>query len=135
MNKYEFNADTAEQMLLDLGFTRGDDNVWIDDQGNRLSFELTAPSSFGDWSAAAENLAEQLTEFGIETTFRGVTFTQHPSDVRRQFPDGDPRVGAGNPHPHFSFDVDYNTYNTTGGSVGVTAAGPGMQFRWCRQRR
>ncbi len=37
------------------------------------------------------------------------------------------REWAGNPHPHFSFDVDYNTYNTTGGSVGVTA-GPGMQF-------
>jgi peptide/nickel transport system substrate-binding protein len=129
LNKYEFNADTAEQMLLDLGFTRGDDNVWIDDQGNRLSFELTAPSEFADWSAAAENLAEQLTEFGIETTFRGVTFTQHPSDVRAgNFQMAIREWGAGNPHPHFSFDVDFNTYNTTGGSVGVTAAGPGMQF-------
>jgi len=129
MNKYEFNADTAEQMLLDLGFTRGDDNVWIDDQGNRLSFELTAPSEFADWSAAAENLAEQLTEFGIETTFRGVTFTQHPSDVRAgNFQMAIREWGAGNPHPHFSFDVDFNTYNTTGGSVEVTAAGPGMQF-------
>ncbi len=129
MNKYEFNVDTAEQMLLDLGFTRGDDNVWIDDQGNRLSFELTAPSEFADWSAAAENLAEQLTEFGIETTFRGVTFTQHPSDVRAgNFQMAIREWGAGNPHPHFSFDVDFNTYNTTGGSVEVTAAGPGMQF-------
>jgi peptide/nickel transport system substrate-binding protein len=129
LNKYEFSPETAEQMLLDLGFTRGDDNVWIDDQGTRLSFELTAPSEFADWSAAAENLAEQLTEFGIETTFRGVTFTEHPSTIRSgEFQMAIREWGAGNPHPHFSFDVDFNTYNTTGGSQAATEAGPGMSF-------
>jgi peptide/nickel transport system substrate-binding protein len=129
LNKYEFNRETAEQMLLDLGFTRGDDNIWIDDQGNRLSFELTAPSEFADWSAAAENLAEQLTDFGIETTFRGITFSQHPAEIRAgNFEMAIREWGAGNPHPHFSFDVDFNTYNTTGGSVEVTDAGPGMSF-------
>ncbi len=129
LNKYELNQETAEQMLLDLGFTRGDDNVWIDDQGNRLSFELTAPSEFADWSAAAENLAEQLTEFGVETVFRGITFSQHPAEIRAgNFEMAIREWGAGNPHPHFSFDVDFNTYNTTGGSVAVTQAGPGMSF-------
>ncbi len=129
VNKYEHNPEMAEQMLLDLGFTRGDDNIWVDDQGNRLSFELTAPSEFADWSAAAENLAEQLTEFGIETTFRGITFSQHPAEIRAgNFEMAIREWGAGNPHPHFSFDVNFNTYNTTGGSVDVTDAGPGMEF-------
>ena len=129
LNSYEFDPAKAEQMLLDLGFSRGDDNVWIDDQGNRLAFELTAPSEFADWSAAAENLAEQLTEFGVETTFRGVTYSQHPADVRAgNFEMAIREWGAGNPHPHFSYDVNFNTYNTTGGSVDVTDAGPGMNF-------
>jgi peptide/nickel transport system substrate-binding protein len=81
LNPYEFDRDKAEQMLLDLGFTRDDDGVWIDDQGNRQEYELTAPSEFADWSAAAENLAEQLTDFGIATAFRGITFSQHPAEV------------------------------------------------------
>lgn len=129
LNPYELNLETAEQILLDLGFTRGDDNVWIDDQGTRMAFELTAPSEFADWSAAAENLAEQLTEFGIETTFRGVTFTQHPSDIRAgNFEMAIRAWGAGNPHPHFSFVENFNTWNSTGGSTGATEAGPGMNF-------
>ena len=53
----------------------------MDETGKRLEFELTAPAEFADWSAAAENLAQQLTEFGIKTTFRGVNFQQHPIDV------------------------------------------------------
>ncbi len=98
-------------------------------RASRLSFELTAPSEFADWSAAAENLAEQLTDFGVETTFRGVTFTQHPTDVRSgNFEMAIREWGAGNPHPHFSYDVDFNTYNSTGGSTTQTAAGPGMDF-------
>ena len=129
LNKYEFDPAKAEEILLGIGFTRGDDNVWLDDQGNRLAFELTAPSEFADWSAAAENLAEQLTEFGVETTFRGVTFSQHPADVRAgNFQMAIREWGAGNPHPHFSFDLDFNTYNSTGGSTTATEAGPGMNF-------
>ena len=129
LNKYDFDPAKGEQMLLDLGFSRGDDNVWIDDQGNRLSFELTAPSEFADWSAAAENLSEQLTEFGIETAFRGVTYSQHPADIRAgNFEMAIRNWGAGNPHPQFAFNTDFNTYNTTGGSADVTESGPGMSF-------
>ncbi len=129
LNAYEFNRDQATTMLEDLGFTKGDDSIWIDDQGNRLSFELTAPSEFADWSAAAENLAQQLTDFGIETTFRGVTFSEHPALVRQgNFELAIRDWGAGNPHPHFAYDVDFNTYNYSGGDVDVTDAGPGMNF-------
>jgi peptide/nickel transport system substrate-binding protein len=129
LNHYDFNTETAEQMLLDLGFSRGADNVWIDDEGTRLSFELLAPSEFADWSAAAENAAEQLTEFGIETVFRGITFSQHPATLRAgDFQMAIAAWGAGNPHPHFSYNVNFNTYNTTGGGQTATEAGPGMSF-------
>lgn len=130
LNPYEFDRDKAEQMLLDLGFTRGDDGVWIDDQGNRQEYELTAPSEFADWSAAAENLAEQLTDFGIATAFRGITFSQHPAEVMAgNFDMAIREWGAGNPHPQFSYSIDFNAYNSTGGEVeATTEAGPGMSF-------
>jgi peptide/nickel transport system substrate-binding protein len=128
LNHYDFDVARAEELLTGLGFTRDTDGVWLDDTGARMEFELTAPAEFADWSAAAENLAEQLTEFGIATSFRGVNFQQHPVDVRA----GDFQMairawGAGNPHPHFSYDINFNSFNFTGGEQAATA-GPGMNF-------
>jgi peptide/nickel transport system substrate-binding protein len=133
LNAYEYNAATAEEILLGLGFTRDSDGVWLDDTGARMEFELTAPAEFADWSAAAENLAEQLTDFGIATTFRGVNFQQHPIDVD----DGNFQLairgwGAGNPHPHFSYNQNFRTHNPAFGGEGAGGSGsidkPGMSF-------
>ena len=128
LNHYDFDIAKAEEILLGLGFSRDSDGVWLDDTGARMEFELTAPAEFADWSAAAENTAEQLTAFGIQTTFRGVNFQQHPVDVRA----GDFQLairdwGAGNPHPHFAFNTNFNSYNFTGGTDAATA-GDGMNF-------
>lgn len=134
LNQYENDPAKAEQMLLDLGFSKGDDGVWITDQGDRMEYELTAPAEYADWSAAAENLAEQLTAFGIPTTFRGVEFRQHPIDVQQgNFELAIRDWGSGNPHPHFSFVRDlynYNTEQVTGAAVaaGLETQGPGMNF-------
>lgn len=128
LNGYEHDPAKAEQMLLDLGFSKGDDGVWVTDKGDRMEYELTAPAEYADWSAAAENLAEQLTAFGIPTTFRGVQFQQHPIDVNK----GDFQMairawGSGNPHPHFSYVADLYRHNIE------AAEGPGMSFDMVQQ--
>ena len=133
LNHYDFNEAAAEEILTGLGFTRDGDGVWLDDTGARMEFELTAPAEFADWSAAAENVAEQLTSFGIAVTFRGVNFQQHPVDVRA----GDFELairdwGAANPHPQFAFNTNFNSYNTTGGTEAATA-GDGMNFPLVQQ--
>ncbi len=132
LNHYDYDEAKAEELLTGLGFTRDSDGVWLDDTGARMEFELTAPAEYADWSAAAENTAEQMTAFGIAVTFRGVNFQQHPVDVRA----GDFQLairdwGAGNPHPHFSYNTDFNSYNTTGGTISdgsAATAGDGMSF-------
>ncbi len=133
LNQYEYNVATAEEILTGLGFTRDSDGVWLDDTGARMEFELTAPAEFADWSAAAESVAEQLTEFGIATTFRGVNFQQHPIDVD----DGNFQLairgwGAGNPHPHFSYNHNFRTHNPALSGQGAEGSGstdkPGMSF-------
>lgn len=132
VNPYEFDRDKASALLEEIGFTMGDDGVWIDDQGNRMSFELTAAAEYADYSAAAENLAQQLNDFGIEAVYRGVTFSEHPAYIRA----GDFQMaiegwGAGNPHPSYSFNRDFNDFNFTGGVEGAEAdqVGPGMNFQ------
>jgi peptide/nickel transport system substrate-binding protein len=128
LNSYDFDRDQASAILEGLGFSRNAEGNWLDDQGNALSYTLVAPAEFADWSAAAENVAQQLTDFGIPTTFRGVNFNQHPIDMRAgEFELAIQSWGSGNPHPHFSFDWNFNSYNRTGGEQAATA-GPGMDF-------
>jgi len=134
LNKYEFDRAKAEKILTDLGWKRDTDNVWMDETGKRMEFELTAPAEFADWSAAAENLAQQLTDFGIKTAFRGVTYTQHDIDVQN----GDFQMairawGAGNPHPQYSFDWNLRTpYNQALSGVGDPSK-VGMSFPLVQQ--
>lgn len=133
LNPYEYDVAKAEEILTGLGFTRDSDGVWLDDTGARMEFELSAPAEFADWSAAAENTAEQLTAFGIKTAFRGVNFQQHPIDVN----DGKFQLairgwGAGNPHPTFSYETDFSIHNAAATGVGAAESGsvdkPGMSF-------
>ncbi len=132
LDHYDHDVAKAEEILLGLGFSRDSDGVWLDDTGARMEFELTAPAEFADWSAAAENVAEQLTEFGIAVTFRGVNFQQHPTDVRA----GDFQLairdwGAANPHPSFAYLTNFTSYNGGGGEQ--VTAGAGMSWPLVQQ--
>ncbi|MCX7707179.1 MAG: ABC transporter substrate-binding protein [Anaerolineae bacterium] len=121
---YDYNPKKAEEILTGIGFKKGSDGIWVDDKGKKLEFELTVPAEFADWSAAAENLAEQLNKFGIKTTVRGVNFQQHPTDVNQgKFQMAIRAWGAGNPHPHFAFVQDLFTHNYVG-----STQGKGMNF-------
>jgi len=123
LNQYPYDPAKAEEILKGLGFTRDADGVWVDDTGKRMEYELTVPAEYLDWSAAAENAAEQLTAFGIKTTVRGITFREHPIVVNRgEFEMAIRAWGAGDPHPHFSFRADLFTHNIE------AAEGPGMSF-------
>src|SRR5262245_19886679 len=122
LNTYDYDPAKAEELLTKAGYTKGADGVWAGPNGP-LDFELTAPAEFADWSAAAENLATQLTDFGIKTTFRGVQFQQHTQDVQQgKFVMAIRGWGAGNPHPFFSYEADLLTLNQP------VSPGPGMSF-------
>lgn len=128
LNAYAFDTAKAEEILTGLGFKKDTDGVWLDDKGTRMEYELVAPAEFADWSAAAENLAEQLTKFGIKTTFKGVPFQQHgPNMLDGKFTLAINSWGAGNPHPQFSFEQDLRTLNPAKSGTGDPTK-PGMSF-------
>jgi peptide/nickel transport system substrate-binding protein len=121
MDPYEYDPDKATSMFEDLGFEKKG-GVWVSPQGEKMEYELGAPAEFADWSAAAKNLADQLTKFGIKTTVRTVTFTQWDPRVQDgQFEMGIFAWGQGQPHPVYSFEYPLVTYN-------VDASGGGISF-------
>ena len=123
LNQYPYDPAKAEEILKGLGFTKGADGVWVTDKGDRMEYELTVPAEYLDWSAAAENAAEQLTAFGIKTTVRGVEFRQHPIEIGKgNFQLAIREWGSGDPHPHFSYSRDLFRYNID------APEGPGMSF-------
>lgn len=128
LNIYEYDLDKATELMESAGFTLNDDGMWVDADGNTLSFELTFPQEYADWSAAAENATAQLNDFGFDITARGVQFQQHPQDVY----DGNFEMairnwGLGDPIPARSFLEAYSRYNGQGELAGE-AGSPGIGF-------
>ncbi len=127
LNTYDFDPEGATAILEGIGFTKGDDGVWIDDQGNRMSYELTFPAEFSDWAAAAENATQALNDFGIEISARGIQFQQQEQDVYdSNFQIAVRNWGIGSPFPGFSYLQPYNRYNGQGELAGQQALG--MKF-------
>ena len=127
LNTYPHDLEAAEELLTGIGFSRNSDGVWVDDNGDTLSFELTFPQEFADWSAAAENATTQLNDFGFDITARGVQFQQHPQDINEgNFEMAVRNWGLGDPIPARSYLEPYNRYNGQGELAGE--AGGGMGF-------
>ncbi|MFN8496428.1 MAG: ABC transporter substrate-binding protein [Anaerolineae bacterium] len=128
LNQYPYDLKKAEEVMTKAGYKKGSDGFWQDPSGKTLEWELTAPAEFADWSAAAENLAKQLTDGGFKTTFRGVQFQQHNQDVQQgKFQLAIRGWGAGNPHPFFAYESDLLTYNPP------LSPGQGMSFPFKQQ--
>lgn len=128
LNTYGYDPVKAEELLTGIGFSRNADGIWVDDNGDTLSFELTYPQEYADWSAAAENAAQQLNDFGFDITLRGVQFQQHPQDIYEgNFELAVRNWGLGDPIPARSYLEAYNRYNGQGETAGE-AGGGGMGF-------
>ena len=128
LEEYRYNPEKAAEILTSIGFKKGSDGVWLDDKGKRMEYDLLVPQEYADWSAAALNVANQLTNFGIKTEVRGMTYSQIPHEVwNSRFELAIQGWGASNPHPHFSYYADLITYNYASGQ------GPGMNFPLVQQ--
>jgi len=124
-NQYELDVAKAEALLTEAGWTKSGD-AWTTPDGQPASFELMFPSEFADWSASGVDLAQQLTDFGIQVEARAITYTQVPIDIDK----GNFQLaihawgGSNNPHPHFSYTTAFFDRNT----LAVNNGGEGIAF-------
>lgn len=128
LNTYDFDPEGAAALLEENGYSKGNDGVWMTPDGTRLAFEMKFPAEYADWSAAAENSAQALNNFGIEITARGVQFQQHFQEVYdSNFEMAIVNWGAGSPFPYQSYLEAYRRFNGTGEVAGESTGG-GMNF-------
>jgi peptide/nickel transport system substrate-binding protein len=126
LNTYQYDPGKAAELLQAAGW-QNVGGQWQTPSGQPAQYELIFPAEFADWSASGQNLADQLTAFGIQVTPRSVTFTQEPDQVDK----GDFQLaiqawGASTqPHPHFSFVQDLFTHNIP---IAANLGGKGMAF-------
>lgn len=70
MTHYTYDPAKAEALLTEIGCTKGPDGFWRDPAGKTIEIEVIAHAGYSDWVLAIDNIATQLTKFGIKVEAR-----------------------------------------------------------------
>lgn len=81
LNHYDLNTTKAEQLLTGIGWKKVG-SAWQDETGKAVSYELTVPTDFVDFLASGQEVAQELTSFGIKTTVRGIAAADRPATIK-----------------------------------------------------
>lgn len=61
-----YDPAAANVALDNLGLIKGADDIRVDLEGNRMSYELIVPSGWTDWVSAGQIIAQNMSDLGIE---------------------------------------------------------------------
>jgi peptide/nickel transport system substrate-binding protein len=75
------NIAAAKQVLEQAGYVMGSDGFFRTKSGQKLSLDVTNPSSFADYATGDQMVAGWLRKAGIDATFVGQSVTAWSSDV------------------------------------------------------
>ena len=102
---YSLNLEKAKELLTQAGLTQKD-GQWQLANGKPFTLSLQCPSSWSDAATAASEVAQQLTAFGIKTTFEGIDGTMRQANIDEgNFQLALSFFGTGQPHPMFAFET------------------------------
>ncbi|MBI3521552.1 MAG: ABC transporter substrate-binding protein [Chloroflexi bacterium] len=119
LKPYAYDVARAAGFMRDAGYEKGTDGFYAKG-GKRLELELSYPSDFGDWTAAANHAADALNKFGIKVTPLGSVNTVQVADVNAgRFQVAVRAWGAGNPNPQLSYSQDLQAHNTAQSGGGM----------------
>lgn len=82
LDRYEFDLDRAAELMESAGFSRNDDGIWADADGNTISAQWTFPADFADFAAATLDASAQMNEFGFDITPIGLPWQEVPDLIR-----------------------------------------------------
>ena len=105
LNNYNVDYDKAAALLEGEGFYK-EDGQWYLPDGKQFTLQVQCPASWADASAAASEIAQQLTNFGIKTTFIGIEESQRQTNINEgNFQLALSFFGTAQPHPMFAFET------------------------------
>lgn len=128
LSTYEYDTKKAEQLLTAAGWKKGSDGSWTTKDGTKVGdYEILVAAEYADASASAQDVADQLTKFGIKTAVRTVNFAQVDTDVwKGNFQLAIRGWGSSTqPHPQFAYDQAFLYYNA---GRAANQGGKGMDF-------
>ena len=128
LNPYNPNWPKAAQLLKSAGLHKAR-GAW-QYAGKPLNLYIACPAGYSDWVAIAENVATQLSQFGIDAHVRTVDTTTYFSAVPTGvYPLALNFIGSSDPNPWY----DYQDYVTFEGfaisSAGVVSRGK-TTYNW-----
>jgi len=102
---YKVNLEKAKTLLQGAGLTLKD-GKWFLADGKQFVLSLQCPSSWSDAATAASEIAQQLTAFGIQTTFEGIDPNARQTNINEgNFQLALSFFGTGQPHPMFAYET------------------------------
>ncbi|MEA4863770.1 MAG: ABC transporter substrate-binding protein [Sphaerochaeta sp.] len=120
LNTYPVDFAKAEALLKEAGLSKRN-NVWYLANGRPFELALQCPSGWADASTAATEAAQQLTAFGIKTTFHGIESTQRTPNINSgKFELAMSFFGTGQPHPMYAYEGPLLASNTGAAGVGIS---------------
>ena len=72
MTDYSYNLDKAAALLKEIGWTKGNDGIWVDEKGAKHEFIIGAAAGWATVVNYSQAVAEQLTAFGLPTKVKAV---------------------------------------------------------------
>lgn len=102
---YSTDLAKAAELLTAAGLTQKN-GQWTLADGKPFTLSLQCPSSWSDASTAASEVAQQLTTFGIKTSFDAIDGTMRQSNIDEgTYQLAISFFGTGQPHPMFAFET------------------------------
>ena len=102
---YTVDAAKATSLLEAEGLKKVN-GVWTLADGKPFKLTLQAPTTWSDAATAASEIAQQLTAFGIATTFEGIDANSRQANITEgNFQLALSFWGTAQPHPMFAFET------------------------------
>jgi len=103
LNPYNRNLATATRLLESAGMKKVH-GTWMY-QGKPFTLDVACPAGYSDWVAISENIATQLSLFGIRASLRTVDTTTYFTEIPTgAYPVALNFVGSSAPGPWFDYD-------------------------------
>ncbi|MEL6307396.1 MAG: ABC transporter substrate-binding protein [Chloroflexota bacterium] len=82
LDPWAYDLERAEGLMETAGFTRNDDGLWADADGNTISAEWVFPQDFVDFAGATQDAVAQMNAFGFDISLRALPWQEVPPIIR-----------------------------------------------------
>lgn len=82
LDLYEYDLERAEALMEEAGFSRNNNGIWADADGNTISSEWIFPAEFADFAGASQDAIAQMNQFGFDISARAMPWQEVPDNIR-----------------------------------------------------